>query len=99
MDLAATKHFYGSVFGWVFEDWGPEYVSFRDGRLAGGFQTRSSVGGGGVLVVLYCKDLEGAEARVRASGGEVVKEIFAFPGGRRFQFRDPNGNELAVWSE
>ena len=98
-DIAATKRFYSEVFGWKFEDYGPEYTSFQDGRLAGGFWNAAKVQAGGALVVMYAGDLEGTEAKVRAAGGSIVKQIFSFPGGRRFQFADPNGNELAVWSE
>jgi len=98
-DIAATKRFYGDVFGWAFEDYGPDYTSFKDGRLAGGFWKESTVTPRGVLVVLYAPDLEGTEAKVRTAGGSIVKPIFSFPGGRRFHFTDPNGNELAVWSE
>ena len=98
-DIAATRRFYQEIFGWKFEDYGPGYTSFKDGRLAGGFWTAPQVQRGGALIVIYASDLEDAEARVRAAGGQIVKPIFSFPGGRRFQFTDPNGNELAVWSE
>lgn len=97
-DIAKTKEFYSRVFGWKFEDYGPEYASFVDGRIGGGFTTRASVGSG-PLVVIYAADLEATEAAVRNAGGTVVKPAFSFPGGRRFHFRDPNGNELSVWSE
>jgi predicted enzyme related to lactoylglutathione lyase len=99
-DILATKKFYGDVFGWKFEDYGPDYISFHDGRIAGGFTNAAKVAyGSGVLVVLYAADLEGTETNVKAAGGKIVKPIFSFPGGRRFHFIDPNGNELAVWSE
>ncbi len=98
-DIPATKRFYSDVFGWKFEDYGPDYTSFMDGRLAGGFTKDAKVLGAGVLVVLYAKDLEGTESKVKTAGGKIVKPIFSFPGGRRFHFTDPNGNELAVWSE
>ncbi len=99
-DIATTKKFYGQVFGWKFEDYGPNYISFYDGRIAGGFTKDAKVApASGVLVVLYASDLEGTEAKVKAAGGRISKPIFSFPGGRRFHFTDPNGNELAVWSE
>ena len=98
-DIAATKKFYGDVFGWEFEDYGPDYISFKDGRIAGGFWKAPRVSPEGALVVLYAADLEGTEAKVRAAGGKIVKPTFSFPGGRRFHFADPNGNQLAVWSE
>jgi predicted enzyme related to lactoylglutathione lyase len=98
-DMAAAKAFYTGVFGWKTQDWGPDYTSFEDGRLAGGFRKEAEVVTGGPLVVLYAVDLEAVEAAVRSHGGTIVKEIFSFPGGRRFHFTDPSGNELAVWSE
>jgi predicted enzyme related to lactoylglutathione lyase len=82
-DIEATKRFYAACFGWKFTDYGPDYVAFEDGRLTGGF-TKDSKPGGAPLVVLYASKLE---------------ELFGFPGGRRFHFLDPNGNELAVWGE
>ncbi len=97
-DIPGTRAFYEAVFGWKFTDYGPGYTSFEDGRLAGGFTTDMSPGAS-PLVVLYARDLEGAYAAVAAHGGAIVKEIFTFPGGRRFHFKDPSGNELAVWSE
>jgi len=98
-DIARTKAFYIRVFGWKFTDYGPDYTSFEDGRLSGGFWKADEVTGGGPLVVIYAVDLAGMEAEVRAEGGRIVKEIFSFPGGRRFHFTDPSGNELAVWSD
>ena len=98
-DLDVAEAFYGGVFGWSFESWGPEYKSFDDGRLAGGFRLESEVRRGGPLVIMYSVDLEAVEAAVREHKGEVVMPIFSFPGGRRFHFVDPFGNELAVWSD
>ncbi len=102
-DVEATKRFYNQVFGWDFKDWGPDYVSFHDGRIGGGFTTEAQVAKGGkttgVLIVLYAKNLEETYAKVKQAGGKIVRETFEFPGGRRFHFADPNGNELAVWSE
>jgi uncharacterized protein len=94
-----AKRFYGNAFGWTFEDYGPDYASFADGRLSGGFQTAANVPTGGPLVVIYAADLEEMDRRVRQAGGTIVKPIFGFPGGRRFHFTDPSGNELAVWSD
>ncbi len=102
-DVEATKRFYHQVFGWDFKDWGPEYVSFHDGRIAGGFTKDAQVAKGskttGVLIVLYAANLDETYAKVKQAGGKIVRETFEFPGGRRFHFTDPNGNELAVWSE
>ena len=100
-DFDTVEIFYREVFGWRFTDYGPEYRAFSNGRLEGGFyraKTRSTTAKGGALVVIYTRHLERARQRVIKSGGEIVKDIFAFPGGRRFQFTDPHGNELAVWS-
>jgi hypothetical protein len=98
-DIAATKAFYQRVFGWEFQDYGPDYTSFRDGSSSGGFTTDAKVAKGGVLVVIHATDLAATEAAVVAAGGVIVKPAFSFPGGRRFHFTDPNGNELSVWSE
>jgi len=98
-DLSAAKSFYSEVFGWDFTDYGPEYTSFHDGRLGGGLRKVARVERGGPLVVLYATDLEGVEEKIRAHGGRIVRDTFEFPGGRRFHFTDPAGNELAVWSD
>lgn len=98
-DIGAMKAFYGEVFGWKMTDYGPEYTSFEDGRITGGFRLSEQVPQGGPLVVIYAVDLENAEARVREHSGRIVEEIFSFPGGRRFEFLDPAGNRLAVWSD
>ena len=98
-DLALTQKFYGEVFGWKFEDYGPRYTSFSDGRLGGGFTMERPAPAVGCLLVLYASDLAAVQAKIEAAGGRIVKDTFAFPGGRRFHFADPNGNELAVWSE
>ena len=100
-DIEATKRFYQQVFGWKFQDYGPDYTSFLDGRLAGGFtkDAHPTAPSGGPLVVIYAASLEEIYGEVKTAGGKIVKEIFGFPGGRRFHFTDPNGNELAVWSE
>jgi predicted enzyme related to lactoylglutathione lyase len=99
-DIEKTKQFYTAAFGWRFTDYGPDYTSFHDGRLSGGFTTESTPGTrGGALVVLYTRALETAIERVKAAGGTIVREPFEFPGGRRFHFTDPDGNELALWSD
>jgi uncharacterized protein len=101
-DLAAVKQFYSKVFAWVFADYGPDYVAFANSGVDGGFYRaakQSSVAQGGALIVLYSKDLSQTEAKIVAAGGLIVKPVFSFPGGRRFHFTDPCGNEMAVWSE
>ena len=99
IDIPATKAFYAKVFGWTFVDYGPEYVAFQAHGRDGGFNaTRKVVAGGGPLVVLYANDLDATEAKVRAAGCEIISRE-SFEGGRRFLFRDPNGNEMAVWTK
>lgn len=100
-DFDAVQRFYESVFGWRFEDYGEEYRAFSDGRLDGGFHRSDKVSSseqGAALVIFYADDLEAAEQAVIDAGGNIVKPIFSFPGGRRFHFCDPHGNELAVWT-
>ncbi len=97
-DVARAKAFYGAAFGWEFTDYGPDYAGFNDGRLDGGFRKGEPVPGG-PLVITYAHDLADAQRRVEAAGGTIVKPAFAFPGGRRFHYSDPDGYELAVWSE
>lgn len=100
-DLDAVARFYEGAFGWKFTDYGPDYRAFNDGTLDGGFyraKVSSSASAGAALVILYADKLERARATVLSNGGTIVKDIFPFPGGRRFHFADPNGNELAVWS-
>jgi predicted enzyme related to lactoylglutathione lyase len=104
IEMAATSivdmtRFYADAFGWSFTDYGPEYTSFADGRLTGGFYKADSARAGSVRVIIFALDLSAAEQRVRNAGGKIVKPVFSFPGGRRFHFTDPSGNELAVWSD
>ena len=101
-DLDAIEAFYSGAFGWKFIDYGPEYRAFHDGELDGGFyksELKSRRDAGSTLVVLFAADLEGVLEVVKARGGTISQEIFSFPGGRRFHFLDPHGNELAVWSD
>ncbi len=98
-DMDAAKQFYGSVFGWTFTDYGPGYCEFDAHGRKGGFNAgRKALTGGGTLAVLWANDLDAAEQRVRAGRAEIT-ERHEFPGGRRFHFRDPSGNEIAVWSD
>jgi hypothetical protein len=97
-DLAAFKNFYGSAFGWTFQDWGPDYVSFSGAGIDGGVRGGEAPKAGSTLVILYADDLVSAEKSVVAAGG-VVTERHEFPGGERFHFRDTTGNALAVWTK
>jgi predicted enzyme related to lactoylglutathione lyase len=98
-DPGRAKKFYSAAFGWAFTDYGPDYTSFSDGRLAGGFRREEEITPGGPLTVLYAKNLEEMAVKIGEFGGTITKEPFEFPGGRRFHFADPDGNELAVWSD
>ncbi|RUO39123.1 glyoxalase [Pseudidiomarina aestuarii] len=101
-DIEGTKAFFTKAFGWNFVDYGPDYASFQDAGLDGGFfrsEKSATVASGSALIVLYSKELEASQQRVEAAGGTIVVPIFDFPGGRRFHFSDPSGNEYAVWSE
>ena len=95
------QSFYEKAFEWSFTDYGPEYRAFTDGKIDGGFYKSdlySSTQNGSVLVILYTLNLEETKSKVISSGGSILKDIFSFPGGRRFHFSDPSDNELAVWS-
>lgn len=101
-NLELTKSFFVAAFGWSFVDYGPEYIAFTNEGLDGGFfksDLSSSSDNGSALIVLYSNELETTLSKIEKSGGTIVKPIFSFPGGRRFHFTDPNGNEYAVWSE
>ena len=101
-DIDGTKRFFANVFGWQFVDYGPEYTAITGAGIDGGFyksSLRATTDTGSALVILYSQDLESSLSRVESAGGKIVKPIFSFPGGRRFHFSDPSGNEYAVWSE
>ena len=101
-DIGKAKEFFAAVFGWEFEDFGDHYTAFADQGLDGGFfqsDRRASAEEGGALIVFYSGDLEATQSKIEKAGGTIVKPVFSFPGGRRFHFGDPNGNEYAVWSD
>ena len=101
-NLEATKEFFQTAFGWSFVDYGPEYAAFSDQGLDGGFfqsDMAASTDNGSALIVFYSAQLEETQAKITAAGGQIVKPIFAFPGGRRFHFTEPGGNEFAVWAD
>jgi hypothetical protein len=97
-DIGRSRDFYARAFGWTFTDYGPTYSEFTDGRLVGGLTTGGPVRPGGPLVILYADDLTETQKRLEDAGAQIVKPVFAFPGGKRFHFQDPDGYELAVWS-
>lgn len=100
--MQATKAFFSQIFGWTFTDYGSEYMAFSGAGLEGGFYhapMTSRTETGSALVVLYSENLEATQEKIEEAGGEIVKPIFSFPGGRRFHFLEPSGNEWAVWSD
>ena len=101
-DLGATKAFFEAAFSWAFTDYGPDYTAFSGQGLDGGFyksDLNSTIAKGSALLVFYSGNLEETLNTVKHAGGEVIKAVFSFPGGRRFHFVEPSGNEFAVWSE
>ena len=101
-DIFRTKQFFEQAFGWVFEDYGPDYTSFSNQGLDGGFyqsELNATTTKGSALLVLLSENLESTQAKVISAGAQISQEIFEFPGGRRFHFIEPSGNELAVWQK
>lgn len=98
-NLEATKTFYSNAFGWQFTDYGDSYIAFESSGLQGGFEKTNQPIVNGALVVLYHNDLESIKSKLIQLGATISVDIFSFPGGKRFQFLDPSGNELAIWSE
>jgi len=98
-DLKRTREFFSSLFGWSFQEWGDDYMSFNDGGLDGGFRRSTEPAPTtGVLLVFYSENLERDVDRVKDLGATISQDIFSFPGGRRFHFVDPVGTEYAMWS-
>ena len=101
-DLEQVKKFFTTVFDWKFTDYGPEYTAFTNAGLEGGFFKSglvASTDSGSALIVFYSNDLESTQAKIEQAQGNIIKPVFSFPGGRRFHFSDPCGNEYAVWSD
>lgn len=101
-DIEATKSFFEKVFNWSFVDYGPDYSAFSDQGLDGGFfrsDSHSSAKQGAALIVFYSEELEATQEKIKQAGGNIIEEIFSFPGGRRFHFTEPSNNEFAVWSD
>lgn len=101
-NIPETKRFFSQVFGWTFEDYGPDYTAFAGEGLDGGFfsaDKAASTENGSALIIFYSEDLPSTLAKVKSAGGSIVRDIFSFPGGRRFHFTEPAGNEFAVWSD
>ena len=101
-DIQATKDFFAAAFDWSFVDYGPEYAAFSNEGIDGGFyksEMSASTDKGSALIVFYSNDLQATQTKIESAGGAIIKPIFSFPGGRRFHFSDPSGNEFAVWSD
>lgn len=101
-NIQATKAFFETAFHWSFQEYGPDYIAFSNQGIDGGFfksELISSSKQGAALIVLYSQDLKATQAKIEGAGGVIVKPIFSFPGGCRFHFTEPSGNELAVWSD
>ncbi|WP_108124111.1 VOC family protein [Saccharospirillum mangrovi] len=101
-NFAATQTFFETVFDWKFVSYGPEYLAFTGGGMEGGFyhdSKRARSDEGSALVIFYSDELADTQAKIEAAGGEILQAIYEFPGGRRFHFAEPSGNEFAVWSE
>ena len=99
-DLFQAKKFFADAVGWKFTDYGDSYSGIQDGNGGemGGITTEGYPrGSGGPLVVLLSQELEASLESVKQAGGKITTEIFEFPGGRRFHFEDPSGNEIAIW--
>ncbi|MEO9569714.1 MAG: VOC family protein [Polaribacter sp.] len=97
-NIKETKKFYTNIFSWKFTDYGKNYIAFSESGLDGGFEYTEVPIINGALVVLYSDDLKKIQDKIIFYGGNISKEIFEFPGGKRFHFLDPSGNELAIWS-
>jgi len=98
-DLDKARNFFAALFGWTFQSYGDDYMSFNDGQMDGGFRRSSEPAPAtGVLVVFFSSDLERDFDRVQQLGATISEPIFSFPGGRRFHFVDPSGTEFAIWS-
>ena len=99
VDIDKTRAFFEQLFGWQFQEWGPDYYSFNDGRLDGGLRRSDEAApASGVLLVFFSQDLERDYNRVKELGATISQEIFEFPGGRRFHFVEPAGTEFAIWA-
>ncbi|MFK8046729.1 MAG: VOC family protein [Crocinitomicaceae bacterium] len=99
LDLEKIKNFYHSCFGWKFTDYGKKYTAFSDSGINGGFELVDAISGSGTLIVIHHSNLKTIQKKIKENGGKIVVETFSFPGGKRFQFSDPSGNQLAVWTE
>jgi predicted enzyme related to lactoylglutathione lyase len=97
--LRKVRRFFSSVFDWSYKDWGDDYADTASSGINSGINADPEHRPSYPLAVIYTTDLESVREKVIAAGGIITKDIFSFPGGRRFHFKDPADNELAVWSD
>jgi predicted enzyme related to lactoylglutathione lyase len=95
--LKQTKNFFSEVFDWEYTDWGDDYSDTTDSGASSG--VNADGGATMPLTVIYSEDLEKTKELVVKHGGKIIVDTYSFPGGRRFHFTEPSGNELAVWSK
>jgi uncharacterized protein len=98
-DYSKSKAFFETAFGWTYQDYGESYCDTKSSGIGSGINGDSDHRPLQPLPVIFVEDLEAAQAKVTEAGGIVTRPIFSFPGGRRFHFAEPAGNELAVWSD
>lgn len=96
-ELTKSKEFFNDVFGWSYVQWGDDYIDTKDSGVGSGISADNPTNQ--PLPVIYVSDIQVSYDKVKSAGGTIVREVFTFPGGKRFHFKDPAGNELAVWSE
>lgn len=102
INLEKTKAFFTQVFDWRFQDFGPDYTAFSDEGLDGGFfksDTKSSTKNGAALLVFYSNDINSTLDKIKKANGTIITDTYSFPGGHRFHFTEPSGNEFSVWSD
>ncbi len=99
-EMKKSVTFYEQTFGWTFKDWGGQYSDTQDSGVACGINASDPAKRQSMpMAVIYATDLEATKEKIVKTGGSIIQDIYSFPGGRRFHFKDPAGNELAVWSE
>lgn len=96
IELEAIQDFFAKACGWGFVEYGPDYRDIQCAGIGGGIERSESKA---PLIVLRSDDLQAAYDQLCAAGAEITKGIFKFPGGRRFEFREPGGTDMAVWAE
>lgn len=96
-DGRKSRRFFEEAFGWSFIDYGPSYHAIEAAGIEAGIQGDAEAATAAPLAIVRTADLEAAQQAVELAGGVITRAAFDFPGGRRFHFREPGGNEMAVW--